>query len=115
MPGQVFDPMLKEIHRFGHEEVEPISELSIIEGNSAQIVGERAEAVVIRLAKVRRVGLMWKNIPVEFLNGRFLKNYSMLLTQASLLDCFLQAAKLLTIVFSSDGQVPLKQFIMDNG
>jgi hypothetical protein len=31
-----------------------------------------------------------------------------------LLDCFLQTAKLLTIASSSDGQVPLKQFIMDN-
>jgi hypothetical protein len=33
-------------------------------------------------------------------------------TQAFLLDCFLQTAKLLTIAFSSDGQIPLKQFIM---
>jgi hypothetical protein len=31
-----------------------------------------------------------------------------------LLDCFLQTAKSLTIAFSSDCQVPLKQFIMDN-
>jgi hypothetical protein len=31
-----------------------------------------------------------------------------------LLDCFLQMAKLLTIAFSSDGRVPLMQFIMDN-
>jgi hypothetical protein len=64
-------------------------------------------------------------IPVEFLNGRFrhvcsvwsgvvLKNHSMSSTRAFLLDCFLQTAKLLTIAFSSDGQVPLKQFIMDN-
>jgi hypothetical protein len=35
-------------------------------------------------------------------------------TWGVLLDCFLQTAKLLTIAFSSDGQVPLKQFIMDN-
>jgi hypothetical protein len=35
-------------------------------------------------------------------------------TQAFLLDYFLQTAKLLTIAFSSDSQVPLKQFIMDN-
>jgi hypothetical protein len=36
--------------------------------------------------------------------------------RAFLLDCFLQRAKFLTIAiaFSSDGQVPLKQFIMDN-
>jgi hypothetical protein len=27
--------------------------------------------VVIRWGKVRRVGRMWKNLPVEFLNGRF--------------------------------------------
>jgi hypothetical protein len=40
-----------------------------------------------------------------------LKNHSMSLTQAFLLDCFLQMAKLLTIAFSS---VPFKQFIMDN-
>jgi hypothetical protein len=31
-----------------------------------------------------------------------------------LLDCSLQMAKLLIIAFGSDGQVPLKQFIMDN-
>jgi hypothetical protein len=43
-----------------------------------------------------------------------LKNHSMSSTRAFLLDCFLQTAKLLTIAFSSDGQVPLKQFIMDN-
>jgi hypothetical protein len=69
---------------------------------------------------------VWKNLPVEFLNGRFdqvcsvwsgvvmLKHHSMPSTRAFLLDCFLQMAKLLTIAFSSDGQVPLKQFIMDN-
>jgi hypothetical protein len=33
-------------------------------------------------------------------------------TREFLLDCFLQTAKLLTIAFSSDGQVPLKQFII---
>jgi hypothetical protein len=38
---------------------------------------------------------------------------SMLSTRAFLLDCFLQAAKLLTTAFSNDGQVPLKQLIMD--
>jgi hypothetical protein len=43
-----------------------------------------------------------------------LKNHSMSSTRAFLLDCFLQTAKLLTTAFSSDGQVPLKQFIMDN-
>jgi hypothetical protein len=43
-----------------------------------------------------------------------LKNHSMSLTLAFLLDCLLQTANLLTISFSSDGQVPLKQFIMDN-
>jgi hypothetical protein len=87
--------MLEEIHRFGLEEVvKSILELSVIEGNSAQIVGKRAEEVVIRWGSVRRVGLMWKNLPVEFLNGRFhhvcrvcsgvvmLKNHSMSLTQA---------------------------------
>jgi hypothetical protein len=69
---------------------------------------------------------MWKNLPVEFLNGRFrhvcsvwsgvimLKNHSMSSTRAFLLECFLQTAKLLTIAFNSDGQVSLKQFIMDN-
>jgi hypothetical protein len=63
---------------------------------------------------------------VEFLNCRFrrvcsvwsgvvmLKNHSMSSTPAFLLDCFLQMAKLLTIAFSSEDQVPLKQFIMDN-
>jgi hypothetical protein len=41
--GEVFDPTLEEIHRFGREEVvEPIFELSVVvEGNSAQIFGER--------------------------------------------------------------------------
>jgi hypothetical protein len=28
--GQVFNPMLEEIRQFGHEEVEPILELSVI-------------------------------------------------------------------------------------
>jgi hypothetical protein len=120
--GQVFYPTLEEIRRSGHEElVEPILELSaVVEGNSAQIVGERAEEVVIRWGKVRRVGLMWKNLPVEFLNGYFrhvcsvwsdivmLKNHSMSSTRAFLLDWFLQMGKLLTIKFSSDGQDPLK-------
>jgi hypothetical protein len=47
--GQVFDPTLEEIRRFTREEiVEPILELSIVvEGNSAQIVGEREGEVVI--------------------------------------------------------------------
>jgi hypothetical protein len=38
MFGQVSDPMLEEIRRFGSEEiVEPILELSVVvEGNSAQ-------------------------------------------------------------------------------
>jgi hypothetical protein len=41
--GQVFDPTLEEIRRFGREEVaKPILELSVVvEGNSVQIVGER--------------------------------------------------------------------------
>jgi hypothetical protein len=58
--GQVFDPTLEEIPRFGREEVvEPILELRVVvEGNPAQIFGERAEEVVIRLGKVRRVGRM---------------------------------------------------------
>jgi hypothetical protein len=43
-----------------------------------------------------------------------LKNHSMSSTRTFLLNCFLQTAKLMTIAFSSDGQVPLKQFIMDN-
>jgi hypothetical protein len=66
---------------------------------------------------------MWNNLPVEYLDGRFchvfsvwsgvaiLKNHSMSLTRAFLLDCFFQTA---TAAFSSDGQVPLKQFIMYN-
>jgi hypothetical protein len=47
--GQVFDPTFEEIRRFVREKVvEPILELSVVvEGNSAQIVGERAEEVVI--------------------------------------------------------------------
>jgi hypothetical protein len=69
---------------------------------------------------------MWKILPVEFLNGRFrhicsvwsgvvmLKNHSMSSTRTFLLDCFLETAKLLTVAFSSDEQVPLKHFIMDN-
>jgi hypothetical protein len=43
-----------------------------------------------------------------------LKNHCMSSTRAFLLDFFLQTAKLLTTAFSSDGQVPLEQFIMDN-
>jgi hypothetical protein len=43
-----------------------------------------------------------------------LKNHSMSSTRAFLLDRFLQTVKLLTIAFSSDGQVPLKQIKMDN-
>jgi hypothetical protein len=43
-----------------------------------------------------------------------LKYHFMSSTRAFLLDCFLQTAKLLAIAVSSDGQVPLKQFIMDN-
>jgi hypothetical protein len=43
-----------------------------------------------------------------------LKNHSMSSTRAILLDCFHHTAKLLAIAFRSDGQVPLKQFIMDN-
>jgi hypothetical protein len=71
--GQVFDPMLEEINQFGREEVvKSILELSVIvEGNSFQIIGERVEEVVIEWGKVRRVGRVWKNLPVEFLNGRF--------------------------------------------
>jgi hypothetical protein len=39
--GQVFDPTLEEIRRFGRAEViEPILELSVVKGNSAQVVGE---------------------------------------------------------------------------
>jgi hypothetical protein len=40
--GQVLDPTLEEIRRFGREDfVEPILELSVVvEGNSAQILGE---------------------------------------------------------------------------
>jgi hypothetical protein len=47
--GQVFDPTLEEIRRFGREEVvESILELSVVvEGNSMQIVRERAEEKVI--------------------------------------------------------------------
>jgi hypothetical protein len=128
--GKVSDPTLEEIRRFGREEVnEPILELSAVaEGNSGQIVGESSEEVIIRWGKVRRVGRMWNNPPVEFLNGRFrhvcsvcvwsgavmLKNHSVSSARAYLLDCFLQMANLLTIAFSSDGQVPLKQFIMNN-
>jgi hypothetical protein len=43
-----------------------------------------------------------------------LKNHSMSSTRVFLLDCFIHKAKLLTTAFSSDGQVPRKQFIMDN-
>jgi hypothetical protein len=53
--GQVFHPTLEEIRRFARDEIfEPVLELSIVvEGNSAQIVGERAEEVVIRWDKLR--------------------------------------------------------------
>jgi hypothetical protein len=124
---QFFDSTLEEIRRFGREEiVQPILELSVVvEGNSAQIVGERVEEVVIRWGKVRRVGRMWKNLPAESLNDHFrhvcsvwsgvvmLKNHSMSSTLAFLLDCLLQTAKLLTIAFSSNGQVPHKPFVIN--
>jgi hypothetical protein len=86
----------------------------------------RAEEVVMRWGTVRRAWRMWKNLPVEFLNGRFchvcsvwsgvvmLKNNSMSSTRACLLDCLVQTAKLLTIAFNSDGQVSHKQLMMDN-
>jgi hypothetical protein len=76
--GQVFDPTLEETRRFGREKfVEPLLELSVVvERNSAQML-ERAEEVVIRWGKIRRVGRMW----------------------SFLLDCFLQRAQLLTIAF----------------
>jgi hypothetical protein len=46
---QVLEPTLEEIRRFGRVELaEPILELSVIvDGNTSQIVGERAEEVVI--------------------------------------------------------------------
>jgi hypothetical protein len=43
-----------------------------------------------------------------------LKNHSMSSTRAFLLDSFLQTVKLFTIAFSSDGELPLKQAVMDN-
>jgi hypothetical protein len=71
--GQIFDPKLEEIRRFCHKEVvEQILELIVVvEGNSVQIVVERAEEVAIQWGKVRRVGRMWKNLLVELLNGHF--------------------------------------------
>jgi hypothetical protein len=79
--------------------------------------------VVIRWGKVRRVGWMWKILPVGSWMATLimfavcvwsgvviLKNHSMSLTWAFLLDFFLQTLKLLTIALSSDGQVPLMQF-----
>jgi hypothetical protein len=120
--GQIINSMFEDIRRFGREEViESILELSVIvEGKSGQIVGERAEEVVIRWGKIRRVGRIWKNLPIELVNGCFrhvcsvwsgvvlLKNHSMSPTRASLLDFFLQTAKLLKTALSSDGQVPPK-------
>jgi hypothetical protein len=71
--GQVFDPTLEEIRWFGREKIfEPILELSVVvEGNCPDCWRERAEEVVIRWGKVWKLGRMWKNLPVEFLNGRF--------------------------------------------
>jgi hypothetical protein len=64
---QVFDTTLEEIRRFGREEVvEPILELSVVvEGNSEQIVGESGRGGNT-MGQGRRVGRMWKNLPVEF-------------------------------------------------
>jgi hypothetical protein len=114
--------MLQEIRQFGCEEViGQILELSVIvEENSVHSVGRRLEEVVIRWGKIWTVQRMWKN-PEWSLSSCLqcvvgtvtLKNHSMSSTWAILLDCFLQMARLLTIVFSSDGQVPLKQFIME--
>jgi hypothetical protein len=71
--GQVFDPTLEEIRRFACEEiVEPILEINVVVKETPRRLLERAEEVAIRWGKVRRVGPMWKNLPVEFLNGRFL-------------------------------------------
>jgi hypothetical protein len=40
--GQVFDLTFKEVHQFGREEVvEPILELSVVEGNGADCWRER--------------------------------------------------------------------------
>jgi hypothetical protein len=120
--GQVFDPTLEEIRPFGREEfVEPILELSVpVEGNSAQIVGERESRKggnPMGLGPESKA--MWKNLPVELPNGHFrhvcsvwsgvvmLKNHSMSSTRAFLLDCFLQPAMLFRRAFSSDGQVLL--------
>jgi hypothetical protein len=50
--GRSSIPRLKKSTDFGREEVvEPILELSVVEGNSPQIVGERGEEVVIRLGQ----------------------------------------------------------------
>jgi hypothetical protein len=71
--GQVFDPTLEKIRRFGREDiVEPIWEPSVVvEGKSEHIVGVRAKEVAIQCSKVRRVGRTWKDLLVEFLNGLF--------------------------------------------
>jgi hypothetical protein len=99
----------------------------VVEGNSAQIVGESGEGgYPMGQGPESRADVEESPIPVEFLDGRYrhiysvwsgvvmLNNHSMSSTLAFLLDFFLQTAKLLTIAFSSDGQVPLKQLIMDN-
>jgi hypothetical protein len=125
--GQVFDPMFEEIHQFGHEEViEPILELSVVvEGNSAQTVGETGRdgnpmgKGPESRADVEESPSRVPEWPLSSCSRcvvgiAMLKNHSMSFTQAFLLDCFLQAAKLLTIAVSSDGQVPLRQFIMNN-
>jgi hypothetical protein len=126
--GQVFHPTFEEIRRFGREEVvEPILELSVVEGNSAQTVGERVEEVAGSLmgqglesrADVEESPSLVPEWPLLsclqcMWSGVMLKNHFISWTWAFLLDCFLQMAKLLTVAFSSDGQVPLKQFIMNN-
>jgi hypothetical protein len=65
--------MLEEICWFGCEEVvEPILELSVIvEGNSAQIVGERESGRGNPMGQGPKSREMWKILPVEFLNGHF--------------------------------------------
>jgi hypothetical protein len=126
--GQVFDPTLEEIYQFGHEEVvEPILELSVIvernctdhwresgrggnpmgQGPESRMDVEESPSQVPELPFSSCLQCVWSSIVM-------LKNHSMSSTQAFFLDCFLQTVKLLIIAFTSDGQVSLKQFIMDN-
>ena len=70
---QFVDAVLPKVHGSGTEEfVEPVFKvLFIVEGNAPHMVRQRAEKIVIRGCKVRRIRRMLKNLPFELLKCDF--------------------------------------------